>query len=153
MIFELPKLKYKVNDLAPYISENTVNYHYGKHHKTYVDNVNKLIIGTEFENSSLEEIIKKSSGPIFNNGAQVWNHTFYWESLTPGGSGLPTGKIMDLISKTYGSYDNFKEKFTASCLGLFGSGWVWLVLKSDGNLDIVQCSNAENPLRNGLKLL
>ena len=118
-----------------------------KHHQTYVDNLNKLIIGTEFENSTLEEIVLKSSGGIFNNAAQVWNHTFYWNCLTPKSNFKPEGKLLDAIEKEFGSYEEFKEKFTNSAVTLFGSGWAWLVKNKEGKLEIVQTSNAENPIR------
>jgi Fe-Mn family superoxide dismutase len=150
MNFELPKLQYSDDALAPVISKQTIEFHYGKHHQAYITNLNKLIIGTEFENSSLEEIIKKASGGIFNNAAQVWNHTFYWNSIKPNGGGEPNGKLLDEINKSFGSFAAFKEKFTAAATTLFGAGWAWLVKKSDGSLEIVQESNAGNPLRNGL---
>jgi Fe-Mn family superoxide dismutase len=150
MNFELPKLPYSDEALAPVISKQTIEFHYGKHHQAYITNLNKLIIGTEFENSSLEEIIKKASGGIFNNAAQVWNHTFYWNSIKPNGGGEPNGKLLDEINKNFGSFAAFKEKFSAAAATLFGAGWAWLVKKQDGSLEIVQESNAGNPLRNGL---
>lgn len=153
MAFELPKLPYAMNALEPIISEKTLEFHYGKHHNAYVVNLNKLVVGTEFENASLEDIIKKASAGIFNNGAQVWNHTFYWESFKPKGGGVPTGALADAINKSFGSFDAFKEKFATASATLFGSGWAWLVKKADGSLDIVQESNAGNPLKNGLKPL
>lgn len=146
MEFTLPALPYAMDALVPYISRETLEYHYGKHHQTYVTNLNNLIKGTEFENATLEEIIKKSSGGIFNNAAQVWNHTFYWNGLKPNGGGLPTGALADGISRKWGSFDDFKKAFSASCLGNFGSGWTWLVKKADGSLDIVNTSNAATPL-------
>lgn len=152
-MFELPKLPYEQNALEPFISERTIGFHYGKHHQAYVTNLNKLVAGTEFENATLEDIIKKATGGIFNNGAQVWNHTFYWNSLTPKGKVNPEGKLADAINKKFGSFDAFKEKFSNACVTLFGSGWAWLVKTPEGDLDIVQESNAGNPLRNGLKPL
>ncbi len=153
MSFELPKLPYAVNALEPYISEKTLEFHYGKHHQAYVDKLNGLIPGTEFENASLEDIVKKSEGGIFNNGAQVWNHTFYWESLGPDCGGEPSGKLAELINESFGSFDEFKEKFSNAAVTLFGSGWAWLVLNNDGKLEIIQESNAGNPLRQGKKPL
>jgi len=150
MSFELPKLPYEINALEPYISKATLEYHYGKHHQAYVNNLNNLITGTEFENASLEEIVKKATGGIFNNGAQVWNHTFYWNCLKPNGGGLPSGKLLEAINNNFGSFEEFKQKFTNAAATLFGSGWAWLVKNSDGSLAIVQESNAGNPLRNGL---
>jgi Fe-Mn family superoxide dismutase len=125
----LPPLPYAIDALAPHISQETLEYHYGKHHQTYVTNLNNLIKGTEFENLSLEEIIKKSSGGMFNNAAQVWNHTFYWNGLTPNGKGAPEGALADAINAKWGSFDKFKEEFTKSCVGNFGSSWTWLVKK------------------------
>ncbi|MES2076008.1 MAG: superoxide dismutase [Fe] [Pseudomonadota bacterium] len=142
----LPPLPYAMDALAPHISQETLEYHYGKHHQAYVTNLNNLIKGTEFENLSLEEIIKKSSGGIFNNSAQVWNHTFYWNGLTPTGSGAPAGALADAINAKWGSFDAFKAEFTKSCVGNFGSGWTWLVKKADGSVDIVNTSNALTPL-------
>jgi Fe-Mn family superoxide dismutase len=154
MKFELPKLPYAKDALVPYISAETIEYHYGKHHQTYVDNLNKLAAGTEFENMSLEEIIKKSTGAIFNNAAQIFNHTFFWNCLTPNFS-EPKGKIIEAINscKKCESADKFqelKERFSAAATSLFGSGWVWLVKSPDGNLDIKPMSNAGNPLTEGL---
>lgn len=145
--FTLPLFPYAQDALEPHISKTTIEFHYGKHHQTYVDNLNKLIVGTEFENSTLEEIIMKSSGGIFNNAAQVWNHTFYWNCLTPKSNLKPEGKLLDAIEKEFGSYEQFKEKFTNAAVTLFGSGWAWLVKDKDGKLEIVQTSNAENPMR------
>lgn len=153
MSFILPKLPYPLNALEPFISEQTLEFHYGKHHKTYVDKLNGLIAGTDLENSSLEHIIMHSDGGIFNNAAQVWNHTFYWDNLKPNGGGQPVGKMAGLIDKKYGSFNEFKEQFTQAAITLFGSGWVWLVLTSAGNIDIVQESNVGNPLTKGLKPL
>jgi Fe-Mn family superoxide dismutase len=150
MAFELPKLPYAMDALEPFISKQTIEFHYGKHHQAYVNNLNNLIAGTEFENASLEEIVKKASAGIFNNGAQIWNHTFYWNCLKPNGGGLPTGKLLDAINASFGSFEEFKQKFSTAAATLFGSGWAWLVKNNDGSLAIVQESNAGNPLRNGL---
>lgn len=142
----LPALPYALDALAPHISKETLEFHYGKHHQSYVTNLNALIKGTEFENASLEEIIKKSSGGTFNNAAQVWNHTFYWNGMKPKGGGAPSGAVADAINKKWGSFDKFKEAFTKSCVTNFGSGWTWLVKKADGSLDLVNTSNAGCPL-------
>jgi Fe-Mn family superoxide dismutase len=151
MHFELPPLPYKKEALEPHISKETVEFHYGKHHQGYVDKLNKLIKSTEFENASLEEIVKKADGGIFNNGAQVWNHTFYWNCLHPNGGGKPNGKLQELINRDFGSFNEFKEKFTNAATTLFGSGWTWLSVDKDGKLVIEQRSNADNPMRDGLK--
>jgi Fe-Mn family superoxide dismutase len=148
----LPPLPYAKDALAPSISEETLEFHYGKHHQTYVTNLNKLIPGTEFENLPLEDIVRKASGGIFNNAAQIWNHTFFWNSMTPGGS-KPSGALAEAIDKKYGSYDKFKEEFTKVAIGTFGSGWAWLVRKADGSLDIVSTSNAATPLTTDSKPL
>jgi Fe-Mn family superoxide dismutase len=142
----LPPLPYAMDALQPHISKETLEFHYGKHHQAYVTNLNNLIKGTEFENLSLEEIVKKSSGGIFNNAAQVWNHTFYWNCMAPNAGGAPTGAVADAINAKFGSYDNFKAEFTKSCVGNFGSGWTWLVKKADGSVEIVNTSNAATPL-------
>ena len=142
----LPALPYALDALAPHISKETLEYHYGKHHQTYVTNLNNLIKGTEFENASLEDIVKKSSGGVFNNAAQIWNHTFYWKSLKPNGGGAPAGALAAAINAKWGSFDAFKEAFTKSAVGNFGSSWTWLVKKPDGSLDIVNTSNAATPL-------
>jgi superoxide dismutase, Fe-Mn family len=149
----LPPLPFAKNALAPHMSEETLEYHYGKHHQTYVTNLNKLIPGTEFENLSLEEIVKKASGGVFNNSAQIWNHTFFWNSLSPKGGGAPAGALGDAINAKYGSFDKFKEEFTKVATGTFGSGWTWLVKKADGSLDIVSTSNAATPLTTDSKPL
>jgi Fe-Mn family superoxide dismutase len=149
----LPPLPYAKNALAPHISEETLEFHYGKHHQTYVTNLNNLIKGTEFENASLEEIIKKSSGGIYNNSAQVWNHTFFWNSMKPNGGGEPTGALAAAIDKKWGSFDEFKKAFQASAVGNFGSGWTWLVKKADGSVDIVNMGAAGTPLTTGDKAL
>ncbi len=149
MAFELPALPYAKDALAPHISEETLEFHYGKHHQAYVTNLNNLIPGTEFEGLSLEEIIVKSSGGIFNNAAQVWNHTFYWNCLTPNGGGQPAGALADTINATFGSFEKFKEEFTKCAITTFGSGWAWLVKNADGSLAIVSTSNAGCPLTTG----
>ena len=153
MAFELPALPYEMNALEPHISKETLEYHYGKHHRAYVTNLNNLIPGTEFEKMSLEEIMKKSSGGIFNNAAQIWNHTFYWHSLTPNGGGEPSGKLADAIKKDFGSFSDFKTAFTKAALTQFGSGWAWLVKNASGKLEIVQTGNAGNPMLDGKKPL
>ncbi len=150
MAFELPPLPYPIDGLTPHISQETLEYHYGKHHQTYVTNLNNLIDGSEFEGQSLEEIIMKSSGGIFNNAAQVWNHSFYWNCLSPNGGGEPSGELLEAINKAFGSIETFKEKFTQSCVTNFGSGWTWLVEDKDRNLQIVNTSNAANPMTDGL---
>ncbi|MFZ4562172.1 MAG: superoxide dismutase [Bacteroidales bacterium] len=149
MTHELPKLPYALDALEPYISKRTLEFHYGKHHQAYVNNLNKLIVGTEFENASLDDIVRKAGGGIFNNGAQVWNHTFYWNCLKPQGGGEPTGPFAEALLKSFGSFSEFKEKFSTAAATLFGSGWAWLIIKEDGSLGIVQESNAGNPLKNG----
>ncbi len=149
MTFELPPLPYAKDALAPHISEETLEYHYGKHHQTYVTNLNNLVPGTEFEGKSLEEIIKTSSGGIFNNAAQVWNHTFYWNSLSPNGGGEPTGDLANAIIRTFGSFEEFKEAFTKCAVTTFGSGWAWLVKNPNGSLELVSTSNAGCPLTEG----
>ena len=149
----LPALPYAKTALAPHISEETLNFHYGKHHQTYVTNLNNLIKGTEFEELSLEDIIKKSSAGIYNNSAQVANHTFFWHSMKPNGGGEPTGALAAAINTKYGSYDEFKKAFQASAVGNFGSGWTWLVKKSDGSVDIVNMGAAGTPLTTGDKAL
>lgn len=146
MAIELPALPYDRTALEPHISGETIDYHYGKHHKTYVDNLNKMIEGTEFASMPLEEIIRKSQGGMFNNAAQIWNHTFYWNCLSPKGGGEPTGKLGDAINKAFGSFEKFKEEFTKVSVGTFGSGWGWLVQRPDGSLALVSTSNAATPL-------
>lgn len=153
MSHTLPSLPYSMDALAPHISKETLEYHYGKHHNTYVINLNKLIVGTEFENSSLEDTIKGSTGGIFNNAAQVWNHTFYWHCLSPNGGGEPKGKVADAIIKNFGSFAAFKEKFTQTAITTFGSGWAWLVQDSAGTLSIISTSNAATPMTSGLTAL
>ncbi len=153
MIHELPAMPYDKGALAPYLSAETLEFHYGKHHQAYVTILNNLIPGTEFENLSLEEIILKSSGGIFNNAAQIWNHTFYWNGLKPNGGGKPTGALLEAIEKAFGSFDAFKEAFTKCAVTTFGSGWAWLVKNADGSLTLVSTSNAACPLTSGQKPL
>jgi Fe-Mn family superoxide dismutase len=146
MTISLPDLPYAKDALTPHISEETLEFHYGKHHQTYVTKLNDAIAGTDFEGKDLEGIVKSSSGGVFNNSAQIWNHTFYWHSLSPNGGGEPTGAIKDAIDASFGSFDAFKEQFTASAVGNFGSGWTWLVKNGDGSLAIVNTDDAETPL-------
>ena len=153
MKHELTALPYEKNALEPFISAETIDYHYGKHHQTYVTNLNNLIAGTEFENLSLEDIVRKSSGGIFNNAAQVWNHTFYWNGMKPSGGGKPTGALAEAIDKAFGSFDAFKEEFSKCAVTTFGSGWAWLVKNADGSLALVSTSNAGCPLTAGQKPL
>ncbi len=153
MIHELPVLPYAKDALQPHISAETLEYHYGKHHQAYVTNLNNLIKGNEFESMTLEEIIKKASGGVFNNAAQVWNHTFYWNCLTPKGGGEPSGALGDAIKAKWGSFDAFKEAFSKAAVGTFGSGWAWLVKTADGQIDIVSTSNAATPMTSGQKAL
>ncbi|MBB3140941.1 superoxide dismutase [Halomonas sp. THAF12] len=149
MAFELPALPYEKNALEPHISAETLEYHYGKHHQTYVNKLNELTDGTDDANKSLEEIIKSSSGGLFNQAAQVWNHTFYWHCLSPNGGGEPTGALADAINAKFGSFDKFKETFNAQAAGNFGSGWTWLIKTDDGGVDIVNTSNADTPVAHG----
>ena len=156
-MFTQPPLPYAEDALAPVISANTLSFHYGKHHKTYVDNLNNLVKGTDYENASLEKIINETAGKadkagIFNNAAQVWNHTFYWHSMKGNGGGKPTGKIADMIDAAFGGYDSFRKEFSATTVSQFGSGWGWLVLDA-GALKIVKTSNAEVPFTKGQKPL
>ena len=146
MAIELPALPYARDALVPHISAETIDFHYGKHHQTYVTNLNNQIKGTEFENADLETIIKKSSGGVFNNAAQIWNHTFYWNCLKPNGGDEPSGKLADAIVKAFGSFAAFKEEFTKTSIGTFGSGWGWLVQRPDGSLALASTSNAGTPL-------
>jgi Fe-Mn family superoxide dismutase len=153
-MIELQKLPYEMGALEPHISKTTLEFHYGKHHAGYVTNLNKLIASTPFENQSLEEIVKGSQGGMFNNAAQVWNHTFYWNCMTPNPKkNVPTGKLMDAIVRDFGSFEAFKEKFINACVTLFGSGWAWLVADKSGKLEIVQTSNAATPLTTDKKAL
>jgi len=156
-MFTLPPLPWAENALEPVISANTISFHYGKHHKTYVDNLNNLVKGTDYESAPLEKIIKETAGKadkagIFNNAAQVWNHTFYWNSMRSGGGGKPSGKIASMIDAAFGSYDNFKKELSTACVTQFGSGWGWLV--QDGSaLKVVKTANAEVPFTKGQKPL
>lgn len=146
MAIELPALPYARDALAPHISAETIDFHYGKHHQTYVTNLNNLIAGTEFADADLESIVRKSQGGLFNNAAQVWNHTFYWNCLSPTGGGAPGGKLGEAIDKAFGSFAAFKDEFTKTAIGTFGSGWAWLVQRPDGSLAIVSTSNAATPM-------
>lgn len=148
MPFTLPELPYAMDALAPQISKETLEYHYGKHHQTYVTNLNKLTDGKPEAEKSLEEIIKTAKGPVFNNAAQVWNHSFYWNCLKPQGGGTPSGVLLEAINASFGSFEEFKTLFTTMATGLFGSGWVWLVKDEDGTLGVEAMSNAGNPLGN-----
>ena len=153
MTHTLPKLPYAMDALQPFISQETLEYHYGKHHQAYVNNLNNLIKDTEFADASLEDIILKSSGGIFNNAAQVWNHTFYWNCLTPKSTREPSGSLADAMIKTFGSFDEFKKRFTQISIGTFGSGWGWLIKNAQGNLEIVSTSNAGTPMTQQQKAL
>lgn len=152
MEHKLPELPYALDALAPHISKETLEFHYGKHHQTYITNLNNLIKGTEFEDATLEEIVKKSSGGIFNNAAQVWNHTFYWNGLTPK-STAPSGALLAAIEKKWGSFEEFKKAFAATSVGTFGSGWGWLVKTPSGDLELASTSNAATPLTTANKPL
>ena len=145
----LPPLPYAKDALAPTISAETIEYHYGKHHQAYVTNLNNLIKGTEFEDMSLEQTILKSSGGIFNNAAQVWNHTFYWNCMKPSGGGAPSGELATAIDTAFGSFEEFKKQFSQKAITTFGSGWAWLVKKSDGSVALESTSNAATPMTNG----
>jgi Fe-Mn family superoxide dismutase len=153
MAIELPPLPYALNALEPHISRETLEYHHDKHHQTYVTNLNNLLPGSGFENRTLEEIIKSSSGAIFNNAAQVWNHTFYWHCLSPNGGGEPSGELATQIEKAFGSFTVFQEQFTKTAIATFGSGWAWLVLTPEGKLEIISTSNAGTPLTDNKKAL
>lgn len=159
MAFELPALPYAMNALEPYISERTMEFHYGKHHKAYVDNLNKLIAGSHFEQMSLEEIIRKTAGKaeyagIFNNAAQAWNHAFFWTCMQPGGGGEPTGEMKKKIERSFGDYDKFREEFAAAATTQFGSGWAWLAEDEEsGKLKVIKTANADTPIAHGLKPL
>ena len=145
MTFQLPALPYEIDALGPHISRETLEYHYGKHHQTYVDNLNKLVAGSELANQSLEAIIKQAKGGVFNNAAQIWNHSFYWQCLTPQSSS-PSGNLGDAIKQAFGSVEEFKTQFSQAAITTFGSGWAWLVKNSDGNLKIISTSNAGTPM-------
>ena len=153
MPFELPALPFSADALAPHISEETLGYHHGKHHQAYVTNLNKLTAGTDWESKSLEDIILAADGGLFNNAAQVWNHTFYWNCLAPKAGGEPTGEVSELINTHFGSFDAFKTAFTQAAMGQFGSGWAWLVTDASGKASIVTTANAGNPMTDGLKPL
>ena len=153
MSFSLPDLPYEKNALEPHISAETLEYHYGKHHQTYVDKLNGMVEGTDDAGKSLEEIIGSASGGLFNNAAQVWNHTFYWNCLSPNGGGEPGGELADAIQRDFGSFDNFVEKFNESAVGNFGSGWTWLVKNPDGTLAILNTDDAGTPLTGEAKPL
>lgn len=146
MAIELPALPYDRTALEPHISAETIDFHYSKHHQTYVTNLNNLIAGTEFESADLESIVRKAQGGMFNNAAQVWNHSFYWNCLKPQGGGAPTGKLAEAIDAAFGSFDAFKAEFSKTAIGTFGSGWAWLVQRADGSLALVSTSNAATPL-------
>jgi Fe-Mn family superoxide dismutase len=146
MAIELPALPYDRTALEPHISGETIDFHYGKHHKAYVDNLNKMIAGTEFADMPLEDIIRKAQGGMFNNAAQIWNHTFYWNCLKPNGGGEPTGKVADAIAKGFGDFGKFKEQFSDTAVKTFGSGWAWLVQRPDGALALASTPNAATPL-------
>lgn len=150
MAFELPKLPYELDALAPVISKQTLEFHYGKHHQAYVNNLNNLVQGTKFENASLENIIMEADGGIFNNAAQVWNHSFYFHSFSTNGNDEPEGLMLTAINQSFGSFVEMKEQFSKAAITLFGSGWAWLVRKNNGALEILQTSNADNPLKQGL---
>lgn len=149
MTIELPALPYAKDALAPHISEETLEFHYGKHHQTYVTNLNNLIAGTSFEDASLESIVARSEGGMFNNAAQIWNHTFYWNSLSPTGGGEPSGALAEAIIAKFGSFAEFKVEFTKCAVTTFGSGWAWLVKNADGSIDLISTSNAATPLTEG----
>jgi len=149
MAHQLPKLPYALDALEPHIDATTISIHYGKHHQTYADNLNKLVPGTEFAEASLEQIILKAQGPIFNNAAQVWNHTFYWDGMKPNGGGEPKGELLAALEKSFGNFTGFKEQLSKTSVTQFGSGWGWLVKKKDGALAVVQTGNAANPLTTG----
>ena len=149
MAYQLPKLPYALDALEPHIDATTISIHYGKHHQTYADNLNKLVPGTEFADASLEQIILKAQGPIFNNAAQVWNHTFYWDGMKPQGGGEPKGELLAALEKSFGNFTSFKEQLSKTSVTQFGSGWGWLVKKKDGALAVVQTGNAANPLTAG----
>ncbi len=146
MAIELPPLPYAADALLPHLSAETLEYHYGKHHRGYVDNLNKLVLGTEFEEAALDDIVRKATGAIFNNAAQVWNHSFYWQCLSPHGGGDPDGELQAALERAFGGIDAFRDSFTKAALGQFGSGWAWLVKRPDGNLAIVTTANASTPV-------
>ena len=151
MEHKLPELPWSGDALSPHISPETIEYHYGKHHKAYVDKLNAGVVGTEFENMELEDIIAKSGGGIYNNAAQIWNHTFYWHSLSPQGGGNPSGAVADAIGGKWGSFETFKKEFSNAAATNFGSGWTWLVKNASGSLEILNTDDADCPLRQGVK--
>ena len=146
MQHQLPPLPYALDALEPHISRETMEFHYGKHHKTYVDKLNELIKGTEFENATLEDMMRRAKGKIYNNAAQTWNHTFFWQCMAPKGGGQPSGAFSKAIDESFGSFDQFKKKFSDTAAELFGSGWTWLVKRADGSIAIEPESNADTPL-------
>jgi Fe-Mn family superoxide dismutase len=152
-MFELPKLPYALDSLEPHLSKETLEYHYGKHHQAYNNNLNNLVKGTEFEEMSLEDIIMKASGGIFNNAAQIWNHTFYWLGFSPKSTQKPNGQLAKAIDETFGSFDEFKKQFTQSAATLFGSGWCWLAKNKDGKLEIMNTGNADLPMKQNKKAI
>lgn len=152
MAFELPPLPYAIDALAPHISQETLEFHHGKHHQTYVTNLNNMVAGTDHENAPLEDVIMSAEGPMFNNAAQVWNHTFYWSSMAPAGGGEPSGAVADAIGSAFGSYDGFRSKFVEAATTQFGSGWAWLVDGGSG-LEIIKTSNADLPMKHAAKAL
>lgn len=149
MAIELPSLPYEMDALEPIISKETLEYHYGKHHTAYVNNLNKMLPGTDYEGMALEDIIKKASGGIFNNAAQIWNHSFYWQCLSPNGGGEPTGSLAEAINRTFGSFAQFKKQFSQTAITTFGSGWAWLIQNSDNSLEIISTKNADTPMTSG----
>ena len=149
MQHQLPPLPYAADALEPHISRETLEFHHGKHHKAYVEKLNELIGGTDFENASLEEIVRRSDGKIFNNAAQAWNHTFFWSCMAPRSGGSPSGNLMQALERSFGSFDAFKEKFSTEAADLFGSGWTWLVKRTDGTLAIEPLKDADTPLKSG----
>ena len=153
MAFELPALPYALDALAPHISQETLEFHYGKHHQTYVTNLNNLTAGTDHEGATLDDVIMAADGGLFNNAAQVWNHTFYWNCLKPNGGGEPSGALAEAINKKFGSFATFKEEFTKCAVGTFGSGWGWLVKNPDGSVELLSTSNAGTPATSGKKAL
>lgn len=157
-MFELPQLSYSLNELEPYISQKTMEFHYYKHHQTYINNLNELIAGTEFENMELEKIIQLTADdekqkPIFNNAAQVWNHNFFWKVLSPVAKHEPDGKLLEDIKRDFGSFENLKVQFKDAAVKQFGSGWAWIVRNPDGHLSIMKTSNADNPVAHGLQAI
>jgi Fe-Mn family superoxide dismutase len=151
--FELPELPFGTTELAPFVSEETFEYHWGKHHAAYVNNLNKMVADTEFADMTLEKIVQKSEGGMFNNAAQHWNHSFFWNCLSPNGGGTPKGKVLEQINKSFGSFEIFKEKFSTAAATLFGAGWAWLAEDDQGNLEILALKDADTPLRHGKKAL